>query len=93
MAGDKIQVLVQHSEEPYVKFVEKFVIGKVVKYAAFDLPTRIIASQIGKMAVAQEVTTIDGTMVVPVVEKELAEISEKGLFTLNMLLYSSGKSS
>ena len=85
MAGDKIQVLVRHYEEVVEKFVEKYVIGKVARYAAFDLPTRIIASRIGKMAVVKEVETIDGTVVVSVAEKEVAEISEKGLFTLNML--------
>ena len=60
--------------------------GKIVKYATFNIPLKI-ASRIGKMAVVKEVETIDGTVVVPVAEKEVAELGEKGLFTLNMLLY------
>ena len=66
--------------------MEKYVFGKIVKYAAFNIPLKI-ASRIGKMAVVKEVETIDGTVVVSVAEKEVAEIGEKGLFTLNMLLY------
>ena len=90
MAGDKIQVVVHQSDESYGKFAEnfvkKFVFGKIVKYATFNIPLKI-ASKFAKMTVVKEVETIDGTVVVPVAEKEVAEIGEKGLFTLNMLLY------
>ena len=85
MAGDKIQVLVHNSDEPHRNFVEKFVFGEIVKYATFNIPIKI-ASKIAKMTVVKEVETIDGSVVVRVAEKEVAEIGEKGLFTLNMLL-------